>query len=86
MTVTVEEVVIFGLVAIVVFLIWERFHYRHRVSRVYDSVIGLTTGLDSRFELKSHADLRRLYSLDAIIDDIEKKLELLGGSREPGAS
>jgi hypothetical protein len=77
LNITIEDVVIVALVAIVVFLVWERFHYRHRVSGIYDTLIDATSGLDPSFELRSHSELRRLYSLDAIIDDIQAKLELL---------
>lgn len=86
MNITIEDVVIVGLVAVVVFLVWERFHYRHRISEIYDSLIGLAQGLDSRFELRSHNELRRLYSLDAILDDIEEKLALLRDQDEPDSS
>jgi len=79
LNITVEDVVIFALLAIIVFLVWERFHYRSRISGFYDGLIDLTDGLDPRFELRSHSRLRRLYSLDAIIDDIESKLRLLAG-------
>jgi hypothetical protein len=74
---TFTDGVIIALVAVILFLVWERFHYRHRISEVYDRVIGLADGLDARFELRSHGALRRLYSLDAIIDDIQEKLDLI---------
>jgi hypothetical protein len=77
LNITAEDVVIVGLIAVVVFLVWERFHYRHRISTVYDSLIGLTRGLDPRFELRTHDQLRRLFSLDAILDDMEEKVALL---------
>lgn len=76
-----ERIVIVALLTLVVFLVWERFHYRRRISELYDTVIKLTRGLDQRFELRSHPVLRRYYVIDAIIDDIEDKLDLL--SRGP---
>jgi hypothetical protein len=79
-----ERVVIVVLLTLVVFLVWERFHYRRRISDLYDTVIELSEGLDPRFELRSHPALRRYFVIDAILDDIESKLDLL--SAEPGGA
>lgn len=79
-----ERVVIVVLLTLVVFLVWERFHYRRRISDLYDAVIELSDGLDPRFELRSHPSLRRYFVIDAILDDIESKLDLLSGA--PGAA
>ncbi len=76
-----ERVIIVVLVAVVVFLVWERFHYRRRMSDLYDTVIELTAGLDPRFELRSHPALRRYFVIDAILDDLESKLDLLSDAR-----
>jgi hypothetical protein len=72
-----ERVVIAVLLTLVVFLVWERFHYRRRISELYDTVIELSDGLDPRFELRSHPALRRYFVIDSILDDIESKLDLL---------
>lgn len=76
-----ERVVIVMLLGIVVFLLWERFHYRQRISDLYDTVVELTAGLDPRFELRSHPALRRYFVIDAILDDMESKLGLLSDER-----
>ena len=72
-----ERVLISLLIAVLIFLVWERFHYRRRISDLYDALIALTTGLDSRFELRSHPALRSYFVIDAILDDMESKLALL---------
>jgi hypothetical protein len=77
-----ERWIIVVLLTFVIFLVWERFHYRRRISDLYDLVIEQTAGLDKRFELRSHPELRRFYKLDAILDDIGAKLELLAGERD----
>jgi hypothetical protein len=76
-----ERVVIVVLLTLVFFLVWERFHYRRRISDLYDTVIELCEGLDSRFELRTHPALRRYFVIDAILDDIESKLDLLSDAR-----
>jgi hypothetical protein len=76
-----ERVVIVVLLGIVVFLLWERFHYRQRISDLYDTVVELAAGLDPRFELRSHPALRRYFVIDAILDDMESKLGLLSDER-----
>jgi hypothetical protein len=76
-----ERVVIVLLLTLVVFLVWERFHYRRRISDLYDTVISLVEGLDPRFELRSHPALRRYFVIDAILDDVESKLDLLSGKQ-----
>ena len=72
-----ERVIIVVLLSLVIFLVWERFHYRQRISDLYDEVVRITAALDPRFELRSHPALRRYFALDAIIDDISAKLRLL---------
>jgi hypothetical protein len=72
------DVVIFALIAIVIFLVWERFHYRRRVSKIYDSLTELAADLDSRFEIRSHPALRHMFTLDAILDDSEAKIAAVG--------
>jgi hypothetical protein len=87
-----ERIIIVILLTLVVFLIWERFHYRQRISDLYDEVVRMTAGLDPRFELRSHPALRRYFGLDAIVDDILAKLQLLdlpsenNDRRGPGGS
>jgi len=76
-----ERVIIVMLLGVVIFLLWERFHYRQRISDLYDTVVGLSAGLDQRFELRSHPALRRYFVIDAILDDMESKLELLSDER-----
>ena len=71
---TFTDVVIFALIAIVIFLVWERFHYRRRGSRIYDSLTEIAADLDSRFEIRSHPALRHMFTLDAILDDMEIKI------------
>jgi hypothetical protein len=78
----VERWIIVVLLTFVIFLVWERFHYRRRISDLYDLVIERSAGLDKKFELRSHPDLRRYYKLDAILDDMAAKLELLAGERD----
>jgi len=76
-----ERVIIVILLGVVIFLLWERFHYRQRISDLYDTVVGLSAGLDPRFELRSHPALRRYFVIDAILDDMESKLGLLSDER-----
>lgn len=71
------DLLLVGLIAAVVFLLLERFHYRRRISDLYDLVIDGASGLEPRFELRTHSALRRLYSLDAILDDLTSKIELV---------
>ena len=80
-----EHVAVVVLLTAVVFLVWERVHYRRRISELYDTVIALTEGLDPRFELRSHPALRRYFVIDAILDDMESKLGLLADGRSGGA-
>ena len=77
-----ENVFIVVLLTRVIFLVWERCHYRQRISDLYDVIVELTTDLDPRFELRSHPALRRLFMLDAILDDMGAKLGLLAQSVE----
>ena len=81
-----ERIVIVLLLGTVVFLLWERFHYRQRISDLYDTVIELTAGLDPRFELRSHPQLRRYFAVDAILDDMGSKLDLLLDARSGNAA
>ena len=81
-----ERWIIVVLLTFVIFLVWERFHYRRRISDLYDAIIELTAGLEKKFELRSHPELRRYFGLDAILDEISAKLELLSGKDESGDS
>jgi len=74
---TFTDGVIFALIAVVIFLLWERFHYRRRISELYDETIELTAQLARRFELRSHPAIRHLFSIDAILDDMADKLRSL---------
>jgi hypothetical protein len=80
--VTVENVFIVVLLTLVIFLVWERFHYRQRISDLYDVIVELTAELDPKFELRSHPALRRYFMLDAILDDMGAKLALLARTEE----
>jgi hypothetical protein len=79
-----ERWIIVVLMTFVIFLVWERFHYRRRISDVYDVVLELTAGLEKSFELRGHPQLRRYFGLDAILDEISAKLELLSGKEDSG--
>ncbi len=85
---TVERIVIGLLLAVVLFLVLERLHYRQRVSDLYDTIVELTAGLDPKFEIRSHPELRKFYRLDAILDEMGAKLALLsevaGRERDAG--
>ena len=69
------------LLGVVIFLLWERSHYKGKINRIYDIVRELATGLEPGFEIRSHPELRRYFTLDSILDDIEAKLERVRGVR-----